>query len=519
MKRRDFIRSSSALSLPILLNGMGVSAVTKSMLFNHISSDNDKILILIYMGGGNDGLNTLIPMNEYDVLANVRSSIILPETSLIQIDNDNALHGSMSGFKTLYDEDKLGIIQGVSYANQNRSHFRSTDIWNTGSDSASYLKTGWYGRYLDTIHPTYPTNYPNSEFPDPLAMTIGYTLSETCQGDSSNFSLALIDPTSASSVPEAVIGDYAVGECYGDEYKFILDTIDQSNLYSARVSETYDNGNNISDKYPADNRLAQQLKIVARLISGGSTTKIYILNQGGYDTHADQVVAADHTTGNHANLLGVLSDAVCAFQDDISQLGYGEKVMGMTYSEFGRRIRSNFSFGSDHGTAAPMFLFGECVEGGTLGNNPEIDANVDGQAGLEMQYDFRSVYASVLIDWFGVEESAIGDLLFEDFQYLPILKNCGTPMSNEETAILIKEMTVYPNPTSSNLQVKFEVEADTYNVKIYSVLGGVVKDVFTKKLNGGEHSFSVEVHDLVSGQYILRLSGKNNSVTKRFVKI
>ncbi len=518
MKRRDFLRSSSAFSLPILVNGMGISAVAKSALFNHLSVDNDKILVLIYMGGGNDGLNTLIPLDKYDVLANVRPDIILPESSLLNIDGDNAFHGSMTGFQELYNDDKLGIVQGVAYPNQNRSHFRSTDVWNTGSDSETYLKTGWFGRYLEHNHPQYPDGYPNEDNPDPLAMTIDYSLSETCQGTVANFSLALVDPSVAGTVPESIVGDYG-SDCYGDEYKYILDSIEQSNLYSERVMETYEKGTNLSTKYPEDNRMAQQLKTVARMISGGSKTKIYILNQGGYDTHADQVVDGDHTTGAHANLLKTLSDAICAFQDDISQLGYGEQVLGMTYSEFGRRIRSNVSLGSDHGTAAPLFLFGECVARGTLGSNPDFDESVDVQAGLEMQYDYRSIYASVLIDWFEMEPDVVGELLFEDYQYLPILKNCSAPVNTNMTEEDFASLDIFPNPNSGHAQVKLNLQEDHYTLKIYSILGSEVKHIFSKRLSTGEHVFNIDLHDLPNAQYILRISGSHYSKTKRFVKI
>jgi len=351
-----------------------------------------------------------------------------------------------------------------------------------------------------------------------LAMTIDYSLSETCQGTAANYSLALVDPSAAGTIPDAIIGDFD-NDCYGSEYQYVLDSIEQSNLYSERVLETYEAGTNISTKYDDENRMAQQLKVVARLISGGSKTKIFILNQGGYDTHASQVVEGDTTTGAHANLLQTISDAVCAFQDDISQLGYGERVLGMTYSEFGRRIRSNVSLGTDHGTAAPMFLFGECVAGGTLGNNPEIDESVDGQAGLEMQYDFRSVYASVLIDWFGVDADKAGELLFEDYQYLPIIKNCSGPVNTTDYANDLLSLEVFPNPTSGNIQVKLNAVEDQYSLRVYSILGSQVKDIFTRKLEEGDHQFNVDLQDLPSGQYVLRIAGSQVSATRRFVKI
>jgi hypothetical protein len=154
-------------------------------------------------------------------------------------------------------------------------------------------------------------------------------------------------------------------------------------------------------------------------------TKIYIVSLGGFDTHASQVEDGNTVVGAHANLLASLSDAICAFQDDINLMGLEQRVMGMTYSEFGRRIRSNFSFGTDHGDAAPLMVFGSCVNSSIIGNNPQINPQVDQNQGVNMEFDFRSVYGSILMDWFDVEESKVKQLLYNDFEYIPVLdKNC-----------------------------------------------------------------------------------------------
>lgn len=518
MKRRDFLKSSSLFSVPVFLNGMGVSALTKSSLFSNLSLADDRILVLIYLGGGNDGLNTVIPVESYDALLELRPQVVMPENSLLTIDNGNALHSAMTGFHSMYQDKNLGIIQGVAYPDQNRSHFRSSDIWNTGSDSATFLKNGWLGRFLQDEHPIYPEGYPNPEFPDPLALTIDYSLSESCQGNLANFSLALANETSIASVPEGIQGPIT-NDCYGSEYKYVIDTIAASNAYGERIIEVFDKGTNISTKYGDDNALAQKLKLIARLISGGSTTKIYIINQGGYDTHSNQVGVVDPTLGIHADLLRNLSDGVAAFQEDISLLGYGDKVIGMTYSEFGRRIRSNESFGTDHGTAAPMFVFGQCVNGGIIGKNPELNNEIDSQAGLEMQYDFRSVYASVLIDWFGVEKSKIGQMLFEDYQHLPIVDSCNSIVSINPDTTEVQEIKLYPNPVHTSCIIELTLESDYFNMQIFSILGSPVKTIFSKKLEAGEHQIPMDVSDLIPGQYVMHLSNNTKSYTKRFVKI
>ncbi len=517
MKRRGFLKRSSLVSMPFMLGGLGVSTIKGSKMFDFINPDNEKILVLIFLNGGNDGLNTVIPMNQYDVLTEVRPHIILPENQLIQIDGDNAFHPGMQGFANLYNNSQLQIVQGVAYPDQNRSHFRSVDIWNTASNADEFLTTGWLGRYLEELHPTFPENFPNEENPDPLAITIDFTVSETCQGTISNFSLAMANENSVSSIPEGLAGLVDL-PCYGDELNFITESIQQLNLYSDRLSSVYESGQNFSTKYNEDDDLANKLKLVARLINGGSQTKVYVIDHRGFDTHANQVVEGETTTGTHNNLLTRLSDAVEAFQDDIDLMNRSEDVLGMTYSEFGRRIRSNAGIGTDHGTAAPLFLFGGCVKGTTLGQNPEINNQVDNFAGVEMQYDFRSVYATVLRDWFDMDESKITTALGGEFQYLPILNDCLSPVATEEQSPSI-QLTLYPNPTSSSINITVDVPQGLYSVTIYNSLGSLVHHELSRTLSQGEHKFSINVNHLLSGNYVLRIANENFAATKRFVKI
>jgi uncharacterized protein (DUF1501 family) len=178
-----------------------------------------------------------------------------------------------------------------------------------------------------------------------------------------------------------------------------------------------------SDKYPAPgkNPLADQLKIVARLIAGGLKTKIYMVNTGSFDTHSKQTDDADKTIGTHANLLKRVSEAIGVFMDDLNYLQAGDRVMGMTFSEFGRRIKSNASGGTDHGAAAPLFYFGNKVKAGVIGANPIIPINATVNDNVPMQNDFRSVYASILQNWFSLQPSDVQNILQKDFAMLPIV--------------------------------------------------------------------------------------------------
>lgn len=515
MKRRNFIKNTgTAISLPLLLNGFKLSAIPSSTLFNAVN-ETDRVLVLIRQDGGNDSLNTFLPLDQYDGLSAVRSNILIPSNQTLTLSDTIGLHPTMGGIKNLFDEGRMGLIQSVGYPNQNRSHFRSTDIWTSGSPAEEYWQTGWLGRYLENMHPNFPENYPNTDFPDPFAITMGNIVSETCQGTNVNFSTTVQDPFSATPLTEGsgIVPDTP----YGEELTFLRTAISQANAYSEVITGAAESGNNIAT-YPDDNTLAQQLKNVALLISGGLKTKIYIVSQGGFDTHANQVDTSDVTVGEHASLLQTLSDSVSTFQQDLQELGLEDRVITMTFTEFGRRIRSNLSLGTDHGTAAGMMLFGSCVNPAILGDNPEIAADAGVGDGIPMQYDFRDVYGSILKDWFGVEESTIKAMLFEEFTPLPII-SCTTV----DNTTIIEEAPVdlhcYPNPCTTNFIARFSSEGEWAKMSIFNNIGGEVKVVFNRPITAGQHEVNISLRDMPKGTYFCRLQMGVRQKTMRIVKM
>lgn len=503
MRRRKFLASSAGI--PLLFNQLP-SDLASSRMFSALSSEPDeRILVLIQLTGGNDGLNTLIPLDQYDNLAAVRPTLVLPENSLLDIGGDRAFHPGFAGIRDIWDAGELAIVQDVSYPEQNRSHFRSTDIWHSGSESSEYLRTGWLGRTLDVDHPSYPTNYPNADFQDPIAITVGSTVSETCQGQASNFSLTISNPFRATSILEGAGGPLP-STLRGPELDFLRTSVSQTNQYSATVKAKAEAGSSLVD-YPEDNQLATRLQYIAQMISGGLQTKVYVVSLGGFDTHGDQVVDGDPTTGNHAELLQTLSNAVKAFQADIKALGLGERVIGMTYSEFGRRIRENGGFGTDHGTAAPLFLFGECVNAGVLGNNSTIDTAVDEQEGVAMQYDFRDVYGSVLEDWFGVDENVVRTVLHDTYTKLPIIRDCSAPVSGiVESAFAKTQLTLSPSPFTDNAQLSFTTSSKgLVRLSVYDVNGSLIETLFERRLPKGAQMVNVHTRNYPKGVVIFHL--------------
>jgi len=519
MKRRNFLKYTSRLAAtaPILVNGMSVAALPMSSLFTAINGDSDRVLVLIQLIGGNDGLNTIIPLDQYDKLANARPHVLLPEEQIIGVTDTIGFHPSMVGIKSLYDNARLTVVQGVGYPNQNRSHFRSTDIWNTASEPEEVLSTGWLGRNFQREYTTFPDGYPNEDCTDPFAVTMGNAASATCQGTSSNFSIAVTDPFNISPLPEGALSTPPATP-YGEELSFLRTMIAQSNAYGETVSTAANMGTNAVD-YP-DTNLAQQLKNVALLLSGGSKTRVFVCTLGGFDTHANQVVATDTTTGDHAGLLQILSDAVAAFQADLTALSLEERVVGMTYSEFGRRIISNAANGTDHGSAAPLMVFGSCINAGFIGDNAEIPDTPDVQDGVAMQYDFRDIFGSVLEDWFEVAESDIQEMIKPDYQHIPVLNVCDTSVPVREIIDTNIETWAAPNPFHTTTQIHFTCQNERVRLSIFNLEGKELKVLVDRKMAGGAHNIQFDGSGLPTGNYFYRLqleSGMQKS--KLMVKV
>ena len=514
MKRRSFLKRSSIITVPTFFGGFQLAALPSRQMSELVNGDNDRVLVIIDLNGGNDGLQTFIPLDGYDNLANARSNIIIPENQLLSLTDTIGLHPSMTGIKNLYDNAELAVVQNAGYLDANRSHFRSADIWNNGIETTSNVSTGWMGRYLDDNYPGYPENYPSADCPDPFAVTMGRSVSQTCQGSGGNFSIAILDPNNVGGLNvgiEPPIPD----NCYGDELSYIIDTYKKTNVYGERVTIAANQGTNMYD-YP-DTTLANQLKVVARMIAGGLRSKVFVLQQGGYDTHSNQV-GSESTNGQHATLLSILSEAIFAFQEDLKLLDLQERVIGMTFSEFGRQIKSNASDGTDHGTAGPMMIFGHCVNGGIIGDNPQISSSVATQEGIPMQYDFRWIYGSILMDWFDVPEASVRELLPPDFQYIPVCNTCN-PVSTEDEIVAALDAQVLPNPFRNFFTLAFKMnQGESVRVDLVDILGRTLRTVLNKSLLAGDHKVHVETHQLVSGVYFVRLQIAGKVKSLRLVK-
>ncbi len=495
------------------------------------------------MHGGNDGLNTIIPMEQYAEYYNMRPNIAIPDNGprrFIPLDGSLpaelqvGLHPDMESIKELYDRARVSIVQNVSYENANGSHFRSRDVMFMGGSFDDYYDSGWMGRYLDYEYPGYPDAYPSTEMPDPLAIEFG-----------SNISLAFHRPNgipAAMSIPGESFFDINISQSglppdaisdthYGDELRYILQMEEKTNQYGDRLRSVYEQGGDASVTYPntypfnapkgrQTNSFYQQLKIIAQLLAGGCKTKIFLTKIGGFDTHAEQVESNNSTMGNHAALLYFISTAVQAFQKDLQARGLEEKVLTMTLTEFGRRAASNASYGTDHGDAAPMLIFGKNVNPGVISTGPVLDELNYGN--LKMQYDYRQVYASVVKDWFEADEGAIQASRFGDWvdNRLPIISNGIT--STKETFIKdrfhLKDC--YPNPVKDITTIGFMINRSSdVLIRIIDIQGREVKRIDAIVQNPGEHNVRVNLSDLRPGTYIYEINAGTFKESKKLIKI
>jgi uncharacterized protein (DUF1501 family) len=521
MKRRNFIRNAGVGAvMPGLFGKYGAEAVGLSPWLQSITNaatETDHVLVIIRMNGGNDGLNMVIPLDQYTGLATARPNILINEAEVLRLNGNTktGLHPSMAGMQSLYNEGKLKIIQGVGYPTPNFSHFRATDIQMSASDTNQVLTTGWVGRYLSTEYSNYPTGFPNTTMPDPLAIQLN-EMTLTFQGPETVMGLTLTDPNNPYDFLDDN-GNNLTGKM-GKELLYLRSIAKQADKYGEIIKTAYNRAATLAT-YPA-NGLANQLKIVARLIKGGLKTRVYMVQVGGFDTHAAQVAADNHKLGTHANLMAQLSDSITAFQRDIEAMRIQDRVLGMTFSEFGRRINANASNGTDHGAAYPAFVFGTRLFGGVLGTNPNIAAST-ANANVPMLYDFRSIYASILKDWFCVNPTDLTAIMLKNFQPLPIVNSpsCITAAHDLNVAAGKKLISNYPNPFSSTTTIDFETMGGHTMVQIFDVEGQLIATPVDGDYVEGKYKVYFNPPYLPAGVYHLRLQNGAISQVKSMVKV
>ena len=420
--RREFLRTgllggSLCWTMPAFLSRtmQSLHAEADGALVQGVTGRDGNILVVLQLAGGNDGLNTVIPLGN-DEYRKSRPTIGVPEASILKLDPQTGLHPSLSGLASAYQEGHLAVVQGVGYPNPNRSHFRSTEIWATAVDSNKSSNTGWIGRYFDNACSGCDASVGiamASQMPQALTASVpkgvlyqgggggGKKKNKKSGGAKAEADGSMMmeeddDAGQAGGSIGMLNGPGNLGKL--SALDFLERTEMDAKVSQQEIAQASGKAKN-SVPYPGT-RLGQNFAMVSRLIAGGMPTRIYYLSLGGFDTHTQQA-------GAHERLLKEMGDAVAAFLSDLKAQGNLGRVSLMTFSEFGRRVKENASGGTDHGAAAPMFLAGGGIKSGLLGQMPSLAPQDLFDGDVKYNTDFRSVYATVLEKHLGVKSAGI----------------------------------------------------------------------------------------------------------------
>ncbi|MDO6595739.1 DUF1501 domain-containing protein [Oceanihabitans sp. 2_MG-2023] len=396
MKRRQFIKNSSLASTLFF-----VPSFVKAFEKIAIEGLGYKKLVIIQLSGGNDGLNTVIPYKN-DLYYKLRPTISIKENKVIKLNDTIGLHPSLTPLKKLYDQGLLAIVNNVGYPNPNRSHFRSTDIWQTASDSSEYIQSGWVGRYLDAFGKNY---YNAIEIDDSLSLMMkGENISGIATKSASRLYSASQDPF-FKKILSYQNDEHLSEHNLGYLYKTMI-------AAESSAKHIFFNAKKVvkSNDYP-NNGFANQLKTMAQFINSGMDTKVFYSSLGGFDTHSNQ-------NNKQKVLLEMYAESMEAFVRDLKQQNTFKDTLILTFTEFGRRVQQNSSNGTDHGAANNVFIIGDNLKKQGLYNDLASLSDLDANGDIKYEIDFRTIYATILKKWLQVDDKIILNKSFEQLDFI-----------------------------------------------------------------------------------------------------
>jgi len=507
MKRRQFLKNSLAIGLGSALIPRWIQPLLANSDTLRDKGQN-RILVILNLGGGNDGLNTIIPFTD-DNYYNLRPNIAIPQNEVIPISDSLGFNPALAPLLDLWNKENIAIVQNVGYSQQDLSHFRSTDIWRSGSDVDQFISTGWVARYLETLYSDYVENPPE----EPMSLQQGSTDGLLLTGNEGVPGVIVDDPSifynlvnetyenEYNNVPPETIG--------GDELSYVRQIDNNSFAYAGVIQAAAEMGQNTVE-YP-NNSMGTQLSIIAKLLSGGLYTPIFLTHQYGYDTHNNQL-------NDQNNLLSVLSSSIGPFFQDLANLGLKDRVVLLTTSEFGRRPFENGSNGTDHGTAAPQLVIGSKVKGGIYGSNPNM-TEFDSNANLLHEFDFRQLYATILSEWFDLPYTDIENILFHPFETFPIIENRfslnSDPIRREGLMGIPKDFTLsnaYPNPFNPVTQMTYGVKQNSLvDIRVFDLKGRQVLHPVHKVRPAGYYRLNLNGRSLPNGNYSVVMNAGNTT--------
>jgi uncharacterized protein (DUF1501 family) len=405
--RREFLQlSGRGIGLLAFSRFAPAFLVNSALASTPVPEKDRPILVLVQLAGGNDGLNTLVPFEDSNYYR-LRPTLGIAKDKVLRLSDTHGLHPSCAALGGLFHEGKLAIVQNVGYPNPNRSHFRSTEIWETASSSSEFLADGWIGRFMDNACAGQP-----ADTHDPVGIHISNGVPQSFLSAHDHPTFGLLpgagnrrENEENRRLLESLVSQPGAAE--NDNATFLKHTLMDALVTERKVQQVLGSYQPAAP-YPGSG-FAASLRNIAALIAAGLPTRVYFVSLSGFDTHSNQA-------NQQANLLATLSAGLAAFQKDLELHRLDGQVATMTFSEFGRRPSENQSRGTDHGTAAPLFVMGSRIKGGLHGTAPAL--NLAHNQDLTFSTDFRSVYATMLDRWLGCPSAAVLGGKFND---LPIV--------------------------------------------------------------------------------------------------
>lgn len=514
--RRGFLKSLGlAGGSALAFGGFSLQAMATGtalpLMYNRIT--RDRILVLIRLKGGNDGLNMIVPTFDYGTYKAARPTVGIDRSEILPLNDAFGIPKTMESIMPMWNDGHMKVVNTVGYDDHNLSHFTSSDIWNAANPDIDNTgdKSGWLGRFILENNPNYLEDLP----PAPGAIKIKSGSNIAFQSaDQIDLAVNFNSPDRLISLAESGFvydTENLPDDCYyGEQVGFLRSLLNVTYQYAPQISEAYKKGENKADYQLTD--LSRQLAIVARLIKGNLGTKLYMVTINGFDTHENQ-------NNDHPKLMNELTTAISAFYEDLQEKNLDKNVLSMTFSEFGRRIKENQG-GTDHGTAAPVMLFGPALDGnGVLGDAPDLE-DVDENGNLKHSIDFRSIYASILENWLCMNPLEVDQILGGSYERLDNLglRCLRTPTTKTPIAKGLRHGTRPDNFGGTVIEYSIEEPADI-DVSIFAITGQKVANLFQGYQTNGTHevTYNTSFSGMASAPLIYRIRSNGKQYSGKFM--
>ncbi|MEE9350444.1 MAG: DUF1501 domain-containing protein [Flavobacteriaceae bacterium] len=508
--RRSFLQALGLVGTGSLVLGkLPVSAASPTPLSAALAvSESDRVLIIIRLKGGNDGINTVIPNYDYGTYAALRPNLKISNTNSFALSNEFRMPNYMNPLQSFWNTGKMKVVHGVGYANQSLSHFSSADLWASAADNGNPIQTGVLGRYYEDLYPDYIVNPPAI----PPAIQIGSLSNLMFNGDNAGYAFSVANPDQLETIAAngTAYDMQNLPACeYGNQLEFMRGVTNNTYNYAGVIHTAYDSATN-AVTYD-NNDFAKQMAIVARLIKGNLGTKVYMVTLDGFDTHADQPLA-------HQTLMTEMTNAISHFYADLATESWDTDVMAMTISEFGRRAYENASNGTDHGAASTMMLFGEGLNGnGFVGNHPNL-SNLDSNGNLQYTTDYRNVYATILEDWLCIDPAVVDSSMLNNYTRSNLGIVCTTASTtNFNIKAALNHRAIYKD---DSVFVEFHLAGAMHvKIELFNMLGQQISIIHNERYLLGKYTIDLNPlrKRMAAGKYIYRIIANGEAYSKPVV--